>query len=165
MTEILNIWTLIIQIVNFAIFSILVYFLFYKPFKAITEERRNIIQKNIQTAEEIRKDVEKIKQDLEVKLNEIYKEREKIIQEAMKEAENIKNYIIEEAQNKVNEMQSKAIKEIELHRKKASDEIKNTYIEVVTLLAKGVLKEVLDPTVNQKIIEVATKKIKDYEKN
>ncbi len=165
MGEILSVWTLVLQIVNFIIFSILAYFLFYKPFKAITEERKNIIQKNISTAEEIRKDVEKIKQELESKLNEIYKERERIIQEAMKEAENIKNYIIEEAQNKAQETQTKALKEIELAQKKAIDEIRNTYIEIVTSLAKGVLKEVIDPNINQKIIEVATQKLKETEKN
>ncbi|MCS7243483.1 MAG: ATP synthase F0 subunit B [Candidatus Calescibacterium sp.] len=165
MSEILSGWTLLLQIVNFVIFSILAYFLFYKPFKMITEERKNIIQKNIQTAEEIRKDVEKIKQELESKLNEIYKERERIIQESMKEAENIKNYIIEEAQNKANEIQSKALKEIELAQKKVIDEIKNTYIEIVSSLAKGVLKEVVDQNINKKIIEVTKEKLKEIEKN
>jgi len=157
--------TLIIQIINFIVFSFLAYLLFYKPFKAIMEERKNIIQKNIQAAEDIRKDVEKIKQDLESKLNEIYKERENIIQEAMKEAENIKNYIIEEAQNKANEVQNKALKEIEIAQQKALEEIKNTYIEIVTSLAKGVLKEIIDPNLNKKIIEVANKKLKEFEKN
>ncbi|MFN4219677.1 MAG: hypothetical protein ACK4GJ_01995 [bacterium] len=165
MEEILSGWTLLLQIVNFTIFSILAYFLFYKPFKMISEERKNIIQKNIQSAEEIRKDVEKIKQELEIKLNEIYKEREKIIQESMKEAENIKNYIIEEAQNKANEIQAKTLKEIEMSKKKAIDEIKNTYVEIVSSLAKGVLKEVIDPNVNEKILQVASKKLKEIEKN
>ncbi|MEN3015742.1 MAG: ATP synthase F0 subunit B [bacterium] len=165
MDQILSFWTLILQIVNFTIFSVLAYFLFYKPFKMITEERKNMIQKNIQTAEEIRKDVEKIKQDLELKLNEIYKERERIIQESMKEAENIKNYIIEEAQNKANEIQSKTLKEIELAQKKVIDEIKATYIEIISSLAKGVLREVVDTSLNQKIIEVTTKKIKEMDKN
>lgn len=165
MNEILSGGTLLLQIVNFIIFSVLAYYLFYKPFKMITEERKNIIQKNIQTAEEIRKDVEKIKQELENKLNEIYKERERIIQEAMKEAENIKNYIIEEAQNKATEIQTKALKEIELYQKKAIEDIRGTYVEIVTSLAKGVLKEVVDPIVNEKIIQVTTKKLKEIEKN
>lgn len=165
MSEILSGWTLILQIVNFIIFSIVAYYLFYKPFKMITEERKNIIQKNIQTAEEIRKDVEKLKQELESKLNEIYKEREKIIQESMKEAENIKNYIIEEAQNKAKEIETKALKEIELAQKKVINEIKNTYIDIVSSLAKGVLKEVVDSSLNKKIIEVANKKLREIEKN
>ncbi|MCS7165880.1 MAG: ATP synthase F0 subunit B [Candidatus Calescibacterium sp.] len=165
MSEILSGWTLLLQIINFIVFSILAYFLFYKPFKMITEERRNIIHKNIQTAEEIRKDVEKIKQELEAKLNEIYKERERIIQESMKEAENIKNYIIEEAQNKANEIQTKALKEIELAQKKVIDEIKNTYIEIVSSLARGVLKEIVDPNINKKIIEVTQQKLNEIKRN
>jgi F-type H+-transporting ATPase subunit b len=161
MGELLSIPTLILQIVNFILFVIIAYYLFYKPFKDITQARQNVIKENLAKAEEIRKEIEQIRVGLESKLNKINEEREKILSEAVKEAENIKNYIIEEAQNKANEIKNKAIKEIEYAKKQALNEIKDTYINVVTELAKGVLKDVVDENVNAKIIKTASEKLKN----
>ncbi len=159
--EILNIPTLVLQIINFIIFVIIAYNLFYKPFKDITQARQNTIKENLSKAEEIRKEIEQIRIDLETKLNKINEEREKILSEAAKEAENIKNYIIEEAQNKSNEIKNKALKEIEYAKKQALTEIKDTYVNVITELAKGVLKDVVDENVNNKIIQIASEKLKN----
>ncbi len=88
--EILNIPTLVLQIINFIIFVIIAYNLFYKPFKDITQARQNTIKENLSKAEEIRKEIEQIRIDLETKLNKINEEREKYYQKLQKKLKILK---------------------------------------------------------------------------
>lgn len=123
----IDLWGLVLYITGFGVLLAVMARFVYKPLLSKIDERRNVIARNVNEAEELRKrfqqeiEEERVKQtaymeDMKAKMaeaqafakksakeliNDADARREKIIADAKKQADAIKNEVIEEAEKEI----------------------------------------------------------------
>lgn len=137
--------------------------LLYKPISKMLNERKSNIQKNIDGANALKEEAEKLKKEYELKIAEAKKEGQEIIEASRKRGDEVKENIIAEAKEEANNILEKAKREIEQEKEKALHDIKVKSGEMALLIASKIIEENLNQDKQQQLInkfvdEVGTQK-------
>ena len=148
-----NIWQMIISILNLLIlFAILKKFLF-KPVQSMLAQRQQIIDDNFKNAKAAEEDAKKSKALYEKKLGEADEEAEKIVKEARKKAEKKSDRIVQNAKDKADGIVNQARADAKLEMSKAQSEIKHEIIEVSALISEKILEREINADDHKKLID------------
>ena len=114
----------ILQLIATGILFLIMWKLLYKPVSNMLEQRKKRIQENITSAESLKEDAIKLKEEYEMKIAEAKKEAQDIIESGRRRGEEIKESIVAEAREEAKNIVERAKKEIEAEKEKALLDIK-----------------------------------------
>lgn len=148
----INIWHIIISLLNLIILFIILKKLLFKPVKKMFAERQAQVDNIYDEANEANEQAQANKQAYEEKLSHSKEEAINILRNAREMAEQSSNEILQEAQNKADLAVKKANAEIASERKKAINEIKNEISEISIDIAEQVVGREIDEKDHSELI-------------
>lgn len=148
-----NLWQLLVSLLNLVLIFVIVKFLLYKPVKKMLINRQNAIEEDYNRAEEAKNQALIEKQQYEEKLSGAKKEADGVISSAVKIAKARENEIIENAKSEAEGIVNRAKEEALLEKKKAENEVKKEIIEVGALLSEKMLKREINKEDHKEMID------------
>lgn len=133
--------SMVITAVTLIILYIIYRRFLYIPVSMYLQERRNLIQGEINDAKGLKEDAIALKKNQEAMINSARLEGQQIVENAKKVGEEVKENIILEAKKEAKEIVLKAEKEIERQKKLALEDIKNKSIDMGVLIASRIMEE------------------------
>lgn len=144
----------------FVMFTFLSYLLF-NPARNMLKKRQERVKNDIDSAAKANEDAQKLKEDYENRIRNIHKEEDAILSAARKRALENEAKILEEAKAEAANIIARANHQIEMEKKKAEDDIKKEIITVASMIAGKVVKEQIDTTIQDSLIDETLKEIGD----
>jgi len=135
-----NIWNILVSLLNLALLFLLVKKFLYKPVKNMLETRQNTIEGLYSEAEEAKDKALSDKKAYEEKLLMAKSEAEHVIKSAVDTANEREQEIINLAKAKADGIVRQAQSDAELERKKSEESIKKEIVEVSSLLTEKMLQ-------------------------
>ncbi|MCH3950506.1 MAG: F0F1 ATP synthase subunit B [Acidaminococcus sp.] len=151
-------YTLIAQIVNFLILLWILAKFAYKPLLKAMDDRRMRIVKDMDNAENARKDAEALKQQYVDKMKDAKKEANAIIAKANAQAQQIHDEMLAQAQKEREEILNSGRDRVEAERKKALLDVREQVIALSTEIAGRVLEQKLTSQADQDLVARVTDK-------
>ncbi len=150
----------LLAIAVFVMFLFLSYLLF-NPARDMLKKREERVKGNIDSANQAKADAEKLREDYENRLRSIHKEEDAILSAARKKALESEARIIEEAKAEAAGIIARANRQVELEHRKAEDDIKKEIITVASMIAGKVVKENIDVSIQDSLIDDTLNEIGD----
>jgi len=135
-----NLWQIIISLLNLLILFMILKKFLYKPVKKVLAERQAIVDNSLKNAKKAEKDAKKAKKTYEEKLAAAQTEANEILKEANKKAEKRSDKIVANAKKKADDIVRQAQNDAKLEKQKAQSEIRHEITEVSTLLTEKLLE-------------------------
>ena len=148
-------WT----VINFLILVVLLAKFAWKPVIKALDEREKKIKDDISSAQLAREEAQKIKQEMEAKLEDLSKESIKKLKEAQDFANEEKQKIIDEANKQAGAMLEQAKAEIAGETQKAIEALKAQMADTTLLALKKIITTQEDETSSRKQVEAVLKEI------
>lgn len=142
-------WTL----VDFLILLAVMYKFAFNPVKNMLAQRSAAIQKDITTAEEMKKEMEELKADAEAVLVEAKKESQAIIVQAQQNAESLKSSMIAETEQEIAALKAKAEKDIADATEAARQQLREDAANLAVLAAEKLLERSITEEDNIKFVK------------
>lgn len=149
----LDFFSMIFAITNFLILLFCMYFLMYKPLKKTMDLRHEKIKGDIETAEDLKADAEKMKAEISAELAKSRETAQEIIARAEKTAEVQKGEILESARVEAQKLVDKAHAEIEEEKEKAIGQIRDEASSLAILAASKLIETSLNDDVHKKLVD------------
>ena len=148
-------WT----VVNFFILVVLLAKFAWKPIIKVLDDREKKIKDDISSAQEARAEAQKIKQEMEAKLEEISSQSFQKLKEAQEIANEEKKKILDSAAVQANAMVEQAKAEIAGETQKAIEALKAQMADTTLLALKKIITKQEDETSSRKQVEAVLKEI------
>lgn len=149
----INIWQIVVSLLNLVILFLLVKKFLYKPVKKMLEERQSNIDKQYSDAEEAKAKALEDKLAYEEKLSAASIEADGIVQSAVDTAKAREKEILSDAKRKAEGIVAKAEGDAKLAVLKAEDSIKQEIISVSTVLTEKVLQREISEDDHKALID------------
>ena len=156
-----NIWQIIISLLNLLILFIIIKKFLYKPVNKVLQERQEQIDESYNAANLAKKEAQKDKAAWEEKLKGAKDDAEDILKKAKENADIRTEKLIEEAQDEADMIIRRAKDEAELERKKAEEGIKREIVDVSMLLTEKMLEREINIDDHHATIDSFIEKIGD----
>lgn len=148
-----NVWQILVSLINLGIIFLIVKKILYKPVKKMLVDRQNAIEDDYARAEDAKNAALSNKQEYEEKLLSAKQEADGVIRSAVKLAKARETEIIENAKAEAGGIISRAQEEALLEKKKAENEVKKEIIEVGALLSEKMLKREINKEDHKQMID------------
>lgn len=148
-------WT----IVNFFILVVLLAKFAWKPIISAIDAREKKMKDDISSAQQAREEAQKIKQEMETKLEELSKQSIQKLKEAQSIAEEEKQKVLAEAKKQANVIIEQAKKEIDAQTQQAVKELKAQMADTTLLALKKFITKQTDAETSHKQVEAILKEI------
>ena len=155
----ISIPTFVIQIINFALFAVVLIVFLLKPLQKVIDERRNKIENDFEEAREAKEEAIQIKKDYEAKLKETNITTAEIIANAVTSAENTKKEIIAEANAQADRLRKRTEIETEDMKKRVYQDINKEIGSLAVSMASKILENSLEAPVHSELVEKFASKV------
>jgi F-type H+-transporting ATPase subunit b len=156
-----NIWQILISLLNLYILYLIVKRFLFKPVKAVLEERRRELDSQYDAAEEERRIALASRRDWEAKMQAADAEADAILQSAAERAKHRGDALMAEAKLRADSIVLLAENEADLERKKAVEGVKREIIEVSGALTEKILGREINAEDHRNLIESCIEKMGD----
>ena len=146
-----NARTEIPRIVNFVIIVVMLWFFLRKPLARYFANRREEIERQLDEARRARDEAEAKAEEYRRKLLQLDQEVAAMRSESEKERENLRQVLLNEARNATDRVVEQARANIELERKRAIDSVRTEASLLALELAERLLKENIQPEDRERI--------------
>lgn len=150
---------LLVQILNFLVLLLILYWFAYKPVLGILEKRRKMIEESVKEAEKINQESLALEERKKEVLTTARKEALRIIDESKIESEEIKKEVLKKAQQEAKEIIERAYLTMEREKQEKFNELKKEIEELVIIGVESLLKKEVDRKTNAKIIKEALRNL------
>ncbi len=147
------------SVISFAILFFVLKKFAFPPILEALENREKKIRGDLEESERLKQDVEKIKLDLEEKLNAAHGKAETIVQLAQDEAKKLQEKTVQETEAKVRQVQREAEQEIQSSRNKLMQEIRSYTAALTIASTEKFLKKVLDDTDKKRLVDESIEQV------
>jgi F-type H+-transporting ATPase subunit b len=148
-----NIWQILISMVNLLILTLIIKKFLYKPVKKIMDARRAAIDEDYAQAKTAREEAEQTRQNYEEAMAAAKMTGDQIIADANRTAEYRSNEIVAEARERASEIRRQAEADAVLERKKAEDEMKHEIANVSAQLTGKLLQREINEEDHRNLID------------
>ena len=148
-----NIWDILISLLNLLIIFLLFKKFLYKPVRKVLDKRKGAIDEQYNAAEEAKQSALNDKQVYEMKLRSAQDEADEMIKNAAATADRRSAKIVDDAKEKADGIIRQAHSEVELEKKKAEDEIRHQIADVSALLTEKVLEREINEKDHREFID------------
>ena len=149
---------ILLAIAVFVMFLLLSYLLF-NPARDFLKKREERVKNNIDSANQANADAQALRAQYEEKLQNINKEADELMSAARKKALENEAKIIEDGKAEAARIIERANHQTELAVKKAEDDIKKEIISVASMIAEKVIKENIDLSIQDSLVDDTLKEI------
>ena len=149
----INLWQVIVSLINLVIIFLIVKRFLYKPAKRILAKRRETIDGEYSAAQEAKEQAMNDKAAYEEKLNTAKQEADGIIKSAVDTANERQQEIISEAKEKAQGIIRQAQSDADLEMRKAEHTIKREIVEVSALLTEKMLEREINSDDHKELID------------
>lgn len=149
----INFVQMIFAITNFLILLVAMNFLMYKPLKKTMEQRHDKIRSDIETAEALKEDADKMKAEISAELAKSRETAQDIINRAQKTADAQKEEILASAKAEAAKLVEKANAEIKDEKEKALGEIRNEAASLAISAASRLIDASLNDDAHRKLVD------------
>ena len=156
-----NIWQILISLLNLYILFLIVKLFLFKPVKAVLAERQRELDTQYAAAEDAEREALANRRAWETKMRGAKAEADAIVQAAADQAKYRGDALIAEAQLRADSIVRMAENEADLERKKAVEGVKREIIEVSGALTERMLERVINTEDHRNLIESFLEKIGD----
>lgn len=146
-------WTFVFQIVNTIIIVLLLRHFLFKPVTEFMEKRTQGIEDQLAGAQAREDEAMALMASYEEKLAGIKEERNEMLKEAVRRGEERGEVLIQEAREEIRKMEERSRIDLEREKTKAIHDFKNQISELAVLAAARIIKEELDPTQHESMIQ------------
>jgi F-type H+-transporting ATPase subunit b len=146
-----NIWTLLFQIINFVVLLYILRRILYKPIREIIEKRRGLIAKTVEDAEKTKKEALELKKKHQEELNKLKNIQNQMLEETRDEALKDRNKLLNEAKKDADKMNEKEKALFDAEKRRTVSELKNKTLEIVSVFASNLLKDISDEELHKAI--------------
>ena len=146
-------WSIFWAVLNILILFILLRIFLFKPINKMLDDRTQSIQKDIDDAENAKREAEELRQQYENSISEAKEEAGKILREAHEYAEAERAEIIRKSHEEADEIVNSADETIENERKRV---IQQAHVQIADLAIEAASKVVsanLDDEKNRKLVD------------
>lgn len=155
MGDLINPWTVVWTIINFALFVFLLGRLFFRPVVNLLDERREFIATSLAEAKEAREAAEAIRSEYDGKLAEARREAQAIIERAQAAADKAHQERMAATQKEAEAMLERAQQTIERERELAIAALRAEVADMAVLAAERILNKNLDKDEQRRLAEEA----------
>ena len=148
-----NIWQILISLVNLLILTWIIKKFLYKPVKKMMDARRAAIDDDYAQAKTAREEAEQTRQHYEEAMAAAKMTGDQIIADANRTAEYRSNEIVAEARERASEIRRQAEADAVLERKKAEDEMKHEIANVSAQLTGKLLQREINEEDHRNLID------------
>lgn len=131
----------------------------FPPLLEILEEREKKIRGDIQGAEQLKLDAQKLKEDFERQLIAAHDKASTIVQMATDESKKIQERALRETQAKVKQMQKDAEQEIQAARNKLFGEIRSYTAALTIASAEKILKKAIGEADRSRLVDESIEEV------
>lgn len=146
-------WQILLYLVNFGLIVFLLSKFLYKPLLTYLDKRRDIIKKNIEEAENLKKEFEHELKEQEAATKKILDQMHQEVVEAKKEAELRAEDLLKEAEKERKQIIAETKKQVEIMKEKIYDEVQQ---EIIVRMEQTVL-DVLQNKVPKDVVQQSVK--------
>lgn len=154
-----NIWQILISLLNLLILFMILKKFLYKPVKNVLAQRQQLLDEQFENAEKAEKDAKTAKKSYEEKLANAKNEASEILKAANKKAERRSDKIVANAKQKADDIVRQAQNDAKLEKQKAQSEIKHEITEVSTMLTEKLLEREINSADHRDYINSFIEKI------
>lgn len=126
---------------------------FWDKLLTLIENRQALIQENIDSSIQIKKEAEDVKAQYDEKMKNAGKEAHEILESARQGASQEKQQILEQTQNEVSRIKQQAKEDIERDKRNAEKEMKAAISEVAMEAAKKLVEKEMDEETQKKFVD------------
>lgn len=155
--------TFIAQILSTLVLFIVVKYFLFKPVSVMVNERKEKIQNDVFEANKRMKDVEELKGQYVLKIENARDEARHIINAAKHREDEFKAETLKEVKNEVESMFLKARHDIQVQKEKAMDEVKYEAIETAAIMASKLVNESLSEDTHKEVIRKFIDEVEELE--
>lgn len=141
-----NIWQIIISLINLLILFLILKKFLFKPVQKIMDTRRAQVQKMYSDAESDKADAGKMKQEYEQRLTTAREEADTLVKNAVATAQRKGEQTLNDARNEAARLKQKAEKEIEQQKKQMISGV----VSDISDLAVGIASKIVEREIDQK---------------
>lgn len=156
-----NLWQILISLVNLLLLFLIIKKFLYKPVKNILAKRQAEIDKDYAEASAAQAAADENRRVWEAKMASAETEADEIIRTATEKAKRRSDTMVEEAREKADGIVRVAQSEAELERKKAVDGIKREIVEVSGALTEKMLEREINTDDHRALIDSFIEEIGD----
>ncbi len=154
-----NIWQILISLINLLLLFLLVKKFLFKPIKKVLQKRQDEIDEQYKKAETAQAEADKSRDMWEEKLSGARAEADAILKNATLQAKHREETLIINAEQKAEAILRTAQNEAELERKKATEGIKREIVEVSSALTEKMLEREINSDDHRVLIDSFIEKI------
>ncbi|HXY74768.1 MAG TPA: F0F1 ATP synthase subunit B, partial [Dehalococcoidales bacterium] len=140
----INVASLIVQLGNFILLLVLLYFVGYKPILKIFDERARKVKESLEKAETIKAEADAAEVEFKKQLETQRKEGQEIVNRAMRTGDELRKKAEQEARVEGETLVAKARSEIQRERDDAIGEIRKEFADITIAAAEKVIDRSLD---------------------
>ena len=156
-----NLWTILISLINLLLIFIIVKKFLFKPVKKLIADREAAIDKHFSAAKDAETAALESKNAWELKLKGAEEEADAILVDATETAKRRAEQIVSDANTKAEGIVTRAEEEAVLTRKKATDEMKKEIVGVSAAIAEKMLEREINTDDHKSMIDSFIDKIGD----
>ena len=160
----INVASLIVQLGNFILLLVLLYFVGYKPILKIFDERARKVKESLEKAETIKAEADAAEVEFKKQLETQRKEGQEIVNRAMRTGDELRKKAEQEARVEGETLVAKARSEIQRERDDAIGEIRKEFADITIAAAEKVIDRSLDKEAHRDIIDKVLKESKTQNK-
>lgn len=149
----IDFFQVIFAITNFLLLLVVMYFVMYKPLKKTMDLRHDKIKGDIDSAEALKADADKMKAEISAELAKSRETAQEIVNRAQKTADTQKEEILASARAEADKIIEKANAEIREEKEKAIGEIRNEAATLAISAASKLINESLDDDAHRKLVD------------
>ncbi len=154
-----NIWQILIALLNLTILFLLLKKFLYKPVEKTLKKRQQEIDEQYSKADITNKDAENLKAEYETRLNGAKIKAENIINDAAAAAQTRSDKIVDDAHAQADAIINRAKTQAELEKARAEEDIKEQIIDVSSHLAEKLLSREINADDHKDLIDSFIDKI------
>ena len=160
-----NVWILIVQIVNFLILLLVLYFFAYKPVMKMLDERSHKIKESMDEVQKVKEQAAQTEEEFKKKIEAASKEGQEVIARAMRTGEEARQRAQAEAKQEAQGLVEKARVEIQRERDETIGELRQEFADLTVVAAEKVIGKSLDKESHRQIIDQVLDESANLKKN
>ena len=148
----INIPSLLVFLVNFAILLVILYFFAYKPILKMLDQRSERIRESLEAAEQAKQQAEESETRIQEQLQEARRQGQRLLEQARALADKYREDEMAKAREEADAFVVRARQEIQQERDGAVEEVKRHFAVLAIQAAERVIGQSLDDRAHRELI-------------
>ncbi|MBN2754427.1 MAG: F0F1 ATP synthase subunit B [Candidatus Goldbacteria bacterium] len=150
---------LLVQLITFLLAVPMIWIFFLKPLIKTLTNREKYITDTLDKVEKDRDEMQKMKEEYEIKMREMHLNASAALEKAVAEGERSRHEIIETAKEEGHKLIVEAKKEIEAEKVKAIEDVKGSIVDIAVIAAEKIVKASMSKKAQTEIVQDAIENI------